>query len=44
MTATKLTINQRILTDSLFAPPIPEELTAVELAEKIQLARKIIWI
>jgi len=39
MTATKLTINQRILTDRLFARQSGGA-DAVELAEKIQLARK----
>lgn len=38
--AKKLTINQQILTESLFAPPIPEEETADELLQKIQLGRR----
>jgi lipopolysaccharide export system permease protein len=38
--ATRMTINQRILTDSLFAPPISEESTAPELLQKIELAHR----
>lgn len=38
--AAKLTINQRILTDSLFNPPIPEEQTAQDLRQTIDVARQ----
>ncbi len=39
--ATKMTINQQILADSLFAPPIPEEETAEQLRDKIALAHRM---
>jgi lipopolysaccharide export system permease protein len=38
--AAKMTINQRIITDSLFSPPTGEELTARELLDRIDLAKK----
>ena len=37
--AAKMTVRQKILTDNLFAPPIPEELTGPELLRKVELAK-----
>jgi lipopolysaccharide export system permease protein len=38
--ATKMTINQRILAESMFSPIMPEEQTAKELLDQIEVGRK----
>jgi lipopolysaccharide export system permease protein len=40
-TATTMTINQRMITESLFSPPVPEELTADDLRERIALEQRV---